>query len=158
MLATPRDDVLTLLRAVGVELPPKTTLTTEVLEKRLGRALDAAQYIEDAIEPGHTHLDIQELKLWPKEEKLQEATRRGNVIESIQNSIRGSQVPELYVDPLKDVRQTVMSIGANHDNGVTMFSLQDKEQISVVFIRVSTAIRDVFAHFSELRSSSSKSS
>ncbi|KAG8846385.1 hypothetical protein FRB96_001998 [Tulasnella sp. 330] len=141
MLPTSRGDIFHLLKALGIEIHPKTTLPTATLEKRLRKALDSAQYITDAIDTpedsdGKLTLDVRKMKPWSRG-NVYSASQRGSLGEAMINYATQNTVPELYVNALTDLRQTVMSMGAYFDKGCTLFCLQDqKKEESAITIRV----------------------
>ncbi|KAG8992101.1 hypothetical protein FRB94_012009 [Tulasnella sp. JGI-2019a] len=136
MLPTSRDEIFNLLKALGVEIHPQTTLSTDALEKRLRKALDCAQYITDAVnisEDGDGQIDLSGVKPWSKG-KVFDAVRRGSLTEAMINSATPNAIPDLYVNALMDLRQTAMSLAANFDKGHTLFWLQDanREESSII--------------------------
>lgn len=149
MISSSRPETLAFLKVFGVELPPKTTLTTDMLEQKLRKTLDCAQYITDAMNvdgPGKKLLDIASLQPWSNG-SVQIAIMRGLMSEAIQNQKKmlagETKGPPLGLDPLMDVRQTVLSIAKHFDMGVTEFCSRDQTGSSAIIIRVST----VFVQF-----------
>ncbi|KAG8996078.1 hypothetical protein FRB93_000929 [Tulasnella sp. JGI-2019a] len=136
MLPTSRDEIFDLLKALGVEIHPKTTLSTEVLEGRLRKALDCVQYITDVIStPGGGALDLHGVEPWTCGDTYV-ATRRGSLGEAITNYTTQKWIPELYLNALMNLRQTVMSMASHFDNGCTRFCLQDENKESAIIIRI----------------------
>ena len=148
-----REETLYALRSIGIDLPLSTKLPDDSHNKRLRDALDAAQYKSDL----PSSLDLNALKTWPlavpdtsqqrgkaKGGKakgssggrlLLEAVKRGNMMEAVQNV----GVPDLYVDPFTDLRQTIMGMANFLDNGATTCLIQDKQQQEcAINVRVST--------------------
>ena len=128
-----RSETLQILQCMGVELPANTKLLDDVLDKRLRDALNAAQYKDRLPSP----FDLSTLTSWPlqkggKGRSLFDAVHRGSLHESRQIFAKkmagGSAVPELYVDPFTDLRQTMMGIGRWLDQGLTWCVLQDREK------------------------------
>ncbi|PIL28917.1 hypothetical protein GSI_08963 [Ganoderma sinense ZZ0214-1] len=128
-----RSETLQVLQCMGIELPADTKLLDDVLEKRLRDALNAAQYKDRLPSP----FDISDLSPWPapksaERRSLFDAVQRGSFQESRQIFAKklagGSAVPELYVDPFTDLRQTMMGIGKWLDQGLRWCVLQDRER------------------------------
>ena len=128
---------------MGIELPADTKLLDDILHKRLRDALNAAQYKDRLPSP----FDLCTLIPWPTPEgsegrSLFEAVQRGSLEESRQifakKLMGGSAVPELFVDPFTDLRQTMMGLGKWLDQGLRWCILQDREkEHCAVNIRVS---------------------
>ena len=148
-----REETLYALRSIGIDLPLSTKLPDDSLNKRLRDALDAAQYKSDL----PSSLDLNALKKWPlavpdafpqhgnpkggkakgssNGRLLLEAVKRGNMMEAVQNV----GVPDLYVDPFTDLRQTIMGMANFLDNGATTCLIQDRQQQEcAINVRVST--------------------
>ncbi|KAM5546031.1 hypothetical protein V8D89_000157 [Ganoderma adspersum] len=128
-----RSETLQILQCMGIELPADTKLLDDVLDKRLRDALNAAQYKDRLPSP----FDPLNLSPWPTPKggegrSLFDAVQRGSLHESRQIFAKklagGSAVPELYVDPFTDLRQTMMGIGKWLDQGLRWCVLQDREK------------------------------
>lgn len=129
-----------------VEIPEDTKLPDENLEKRLREALNAAQQKDRLSSP----LSLDALSPWPvpreagvadpHAKSVLAAVTRGNLAEAALNHARNSRVPELYVDPFMDLRQTVMNIAGLIDQGIKWCIVQDKEQeMWAINLRVRTS-------------------
>lgn len=122
-----RAETLTVLGKMGVSIPPRTKLSDEALEKRLRQALNASQ-LKSALVPSST-LDIKNLPSWPSTRNVYEAIRRGNMQEAMMTAAAragGSDTPfELYTNAFMDLRQTLMSIAKNWDDGRKLAIVQD---------------------------------
>ncbi|KAJ7280188.1 hypothetical protein C8J57DRAFT_120655 [Mycena rebaudengoi] len=135
----PREEILSLLRSMGVDLPRKTKLPDAELDKRLSKALDSAQYLTRVVQT--PRLDPTSYPAWPKSNKpILEAIRRHNVGEAtfIHNSrLRGNNDPyPLFSNAFMDLRQTLMSIGNACDNGMRPVVIQDEGDTSGICMRV----------------------
>ncbi|KAI1792749.1 hypothetical protein LXA43DRAFT_1060444 [Ganoderma leucocontextum] len=128
-----RPETLQVLNCMGVELPAETKLADDILDKRLRDALNAAQYKDYLPSP----LSLPDLPPWPvpkgnEGRSLFEAVQRGSIHESRQIHAKklagGSAVPELFVDPFTDLRQTMMGLGKWLDQGLRWCVLQDREK------------------------------
>ena len=128
-----RLETVSVLGSLGLELPPNTKLSDEMLEKRLRDALNAAQQKHRL----PALLDLKSLSPWPtsnsaqppsKKKPLLDAIKRGNIGEAAYNYARGSQKTVLYVDPFMDLRQTIMGFAYWIDQGVTRCTIQDQEK------------------------------
>ncbi|KAI0704229.1 hypothetical protein C8T65DRAFT_611445 [Cerioporus squamosus] len=133
MTTLTRSETVSILKSMGLELPADTKLSDENLEKRLRDALNAAQQ-KDRLPAS---LDLKSLSSWPtsktepsasKRKPLLDAVQRGNLGEAAHNYVRKSRVPELYVDPFMDLRQTIMGLAHFIDQGVTRCVIQDQEK------------------------------
>lgn len=116
---------------MGLELPEDTKLTNEILEKRLRDALNAAQEKDRLL----ASLDLKSLSPWPtsklapsNKRPLLDAVNKGSIGEAAHNYVRGSRRVQLYVDPFMDLRQTVMGLANGIDQGVTRFTVHDREK------------------------------
>ncbi|KAJ7708151.1 hypothetical protein B0H17DRAFT_1124928 [Mycena rosella] len=108
--AVNRELTVELLRSMSVELPPKTKLPDAELDKRLSKTLDGCQY-------------------------LAPAQHRG-----IELYLRHATTYPLYVDPFMYLRQSIMTIGKNWDEGLTTMTLADKEQTGCIFMRITEVL------------------
>ncbi|KAJ6608522.1 hypothetical protein B0H10DRAFT_1815742 [Mycena sp. CBHHK59/15] len=126
---------------MGVELPPKTKLPDNELEKRLSKTLDGCQYLTRVVPS--LLLNPSAYKPWhmdPTNKPVFTAVRRHNIAEAnfiYDNRMRGNDDPfPLYASPFMDLRQSIMTIGKNWDEGASTMMLQDKEQKACICIRV----------------------
>ncbi|KIO16686.1 hypothetical protein M407DRAFT_33662, partial [Tulasnella calospora MUT 4182] len=58
MLEVSKETLLDILGSMGVELPPDTTMTTQILQERLEKAIDAAQFIHAVIPSNKKKIEI----------------------------------------------------------------------------------------------------
>ncbi|KAJ7915051.1 hypothetical protein B0H13DRAFT_1711711 [Mycena leptocephala] len=136
-----RDLTLELLRCMGVELPPKTKLPDDELDKRLSKTLDGCQYLTRVVPV--LPLNPASYKSWHLDKSNKpvfDAVRRQNIGESsfVYDKLKeGNLNPfPLYVDPFMDLRQSIMTMGKNWDDEHASMMLADKEQTSCIFIRI----------------------
>lgn len=147
-----RDELLHALRSMGIELPPRSKLTTDSLDKKLRKALDLSQCIKAEFKGANT-LDFSKLKEWStvSSSPLLQSVKTISVNEVSKNFVAISQTgsipaPELFVDPFIDLRQTIMGLGKAFDEGVTISLLRDKEGIHSIILRVSDWILHYKVH------------
>ncbi|TFY69765.1 hypothetical protein EVJ58_g251 [Rhodofomes roseus] len=122
-----RQETLTILAGMGVELPPATKLPDEALQKRLRQALNGAQYVSNVL--ANSPLDLATLSAWPLAHSVYEGVRRGNLQEAQHNyqaKLQGRET-ELYKNPILDARQTLMGIAKWWDEEHRWMVLQDPE-------------------------------
>lgn len=143
-----REELVELLKSLGIVLPPKTKLPSEALNTRLLKALDSTQRISKFLPPNSSSSDGKlnpaELSKWSRtsSEKLLKAVERHNMQEAtmVANSQSGmgpSDPFPLYANPFMDVRQTMMSIGNLWDTGCSAALMQNQEGTSGIAFRVS---------------------
>lgn len=139
-----RNCTLELLASLGIELPKQTKFPDDELKRRLGRAIKAAQNISTAIP--NPPLVPSSLPRWTPHpstaDHLASLMRRHNLQEMVDISIAREQgklnAVELYVDPLHDVRQTLMSFALTWSKGYSCCMVQDRDkQVWAILIRVS---------------------
>ncbi|KAJ7641528.1 hypothetical protein FB45DRAFT_359008 [Roridomyces roridus] len=136
-----RAEILSLLNSMGVDLPRKTKLSDEELEKRLSRTLDSTQYLTRVVPK--PPFDPNAYPSWFQDKSnkpVLEAMSRHNVLEATMNHesrLKGIDNPvELYSNPAMDLRQTIMSIGNACDQGMVPVVVQDKDDSSGICMRV----------------------
>ncbi|KAF7290760.1 MYND-type domain-containing protein [Mycena indigotica] len=134
-----RQEVLELLKSMGIELPRKTKLPDAELDKRLTKALDSAQYLSRVIPD--PPLDPRIYPSWfenPSNAKLLDGVRRHSFGEASLFA-EGKDFP-LYGNAFWDLRQTVMGIGNACDtlksDELPPIAVQDKEGLSGIVMRV----------------------
>ncbi|GBE83314.1 hypothetical protein SCP_0503620 [Sparassis crispa] len=124
---------------MGVDLPPATKLPDDALEKRLKQALNASQCFSSVIPD--PPLKPTTIPAWPpfnpkggNDYSLQAAFTKGNFDEAFANEtarIFGRQnAVDLYVNPMIDLRQTLMTIGKLCDEGFKCCVVQDTDSRS----------------------------
>ncbi|KAF7329239.1 MYND-type domain-containing protein [Mycena kentingensis (nom. inval.)] len=142
-----RQQMLELLSAMGVDLPPKTKLPDAELDKRLTKALDSAQYISRVVPT--TPFDPNTLPAWSssqngKKERIGEAIKRHNVHEAgivATSKAAGVEPFPLYANPFQDLRQTMMALGMACDNphagSILPLIIQDAEkEVAGIVMRI----------------------
>ncbi|KAJ7471965.1 hypothetical protein FB451DRAFT_1090161, partial [Mycena latifolia] len=136
-----RDEILSLLSSMGVDLPRRTKLPDAELDKRLSKALDSAQYLTRVI--SKPPLDPTSYPSWFRDKSnkpVLEAIRRHNVGEATMihdSQMKGIDNPiPLYTNAFMDVRQTLKSIGNACDSGMHPIVLQDPGESSGICMRV----------------------
>lgn len=135
-----REEILRVLKSMGVDLPLETKLSDKTLDQRLRNALNASQGRDGLTKSSSP--DFKSLKKWPmanpgeldtSARSVFDAIRRGNMDEARHNIEAehlngGISPPNLFVNPFIDLRQTLMSIGKWLDAGATWCVLQDQEK------------------------------
>ena len=133
-----RQETLTTLTGLGVELPPATKLSDEALQRRLRQALNCAQYVSHVLQT--PPLDPAALPEWPSSRSAYDGVRRVNFQEATENfhaRLQGKEV-ELYKNPVIDARQTLMGIAKWWDEGHRWMVLQDPDsERCAINVRVS---------------------
>lgn len=132
------DELLGLLRSIGVELPRKTKLPNTELERRLSKVLDSCQEIS-RIAPSPP-FDPTLYPTWNKKNCALEAVRRHNFGEATfihDSKLKGVANPfPLYENAFMDLRQSMMALGNTWDMKRESLIFQDKEQQSGICMRV----------------------
>lgn len=138
-----REDLLHALHSMGIELPPKTKMPMEDLDKKLRKALDLSQCIPTEYKANNS-LNVSKLKNWSavSSSSLLESIQTTSVDEASHNflamALTGSYPKhELFVDPFYDLRQTVMGLGKAYDANVKISLVKDKEEKHYIVLRVS---------------------
>ena len=126
-----RQETLTILAAIGVELPRATKLPDDALQKRLQQALNGAQSASRVLKGAL--LDPTSLSQWSGS-PAHGSMSRNNLLEAYQLS-QGMEVP-LYENPMLDARQTVMALAKAWDDGLKWALIQDQAQQSAICVRV----------------------
>ncbi len=125
-----REELLGVLSSFGISIPPTSKLPDDSLQKRLRQAINASQALS-LINP-KPPLDLNKYSKWPRNCKgLFTAIRRGNLEEvaMTQMAMREGQDPApLYVNAFMDVRQTLMSLANNAENGLKHAVMQDLDK------------------------------
>ena len=133
-----RQETLTTLAGLGVELPPATKMPVDALQKRLKQALICAQSVSHTLKS--PPLDPPTLPEWSSPRSVYDGVRRGNFQEATENfhaMLRGQGV-ELFKNPVMDARQTLMGIAKAWDEGHRWMVLQDPEsERCAINVRVS---------------------
>lgn len=129
---------------MGVELPPKTKLSDDELDKRLSKTLDGCQYLARVVpNPPLNPVSYKPWCLNKSNKRILHAIRRHNFGESsvvYDNLMKGNSHPyTLYSDPLMDLRQSLMTMGNYWDEKRTCMMLADEEKTSCIFMRASQA-------------------
>ncbi|EEB96698.1 hypothetical protein MPER_04124, partial [Moniliophthora perniciosa FA553] len=128
---------------MGIEIPPSTRLPESAVEHKLQKAIDATQYLKKVLpDASATPINPKSFPLWSKAtnpKSIYESTRRGNIAEALQNTkarLAGTTAFPLYESAFIDVRQTIMSLAKNMDNGFDRAIMQDKDHNVAICIRV----------------------
>ncbi|KAF7305409.1 MYND-type domain-containing protein [Mycena chlorophos] len=146
MSSLSRQEILDLLAAMGVDLPPKTKLPDAELDKRFSKTLDSAQYLSRVVPD--PPLDPSVYPSWLDKTRragpVLDGIRRHNVGEAglfAQQRVTGTDPFPLYGNPFMDLRQTMMSIANTCDNMVSggkiaPMVVQDEADTAGILMRV----------------------
>ncbi|KAG8928925.1 hypothetical protein FRC01_005171 [Tulasnella sp. 417] len=147
MLEVSKETLLDILGSMGVELPSDTTMTTDMLQERLERAIDAAQFIR-AITPSNkkkNEIDIGVLPTWSaSDDRVQFAVDRTswqdtfNGLKSLFKGVRDLfdySAPEGR-DAFVSWRYLLNLLGEAYDAGRPGIILVDGETQSAVLIKI----------------------
>ncbi|KZS94843.1 hypothetical protein SISNIDRAFT_409344 [Sistotremastrum niveocremeum HHB9708] len=129
-----RHEMISNLRALGIELHPDTKMSEERLKKKLHRALDCAQLLSKRL-PSST-LDPANLKSWKG--PSQKAFVAGNAIEGHpeMNAMHSaSQLSPDEDDHFSEMRQALYSLAQQKDQGLKATLIQDEDEISGMCIK-----------------------
>lgn len=146
MFPSSREVDLALLRSLEVELPTHTTLTSQLVHRRLLQALDHAQHTGDVLpdyeKAGSSRLRTGEMKPWRDPAALHGSFIRGMVEEAVDDNARrsilgGKTKAETLVDPFTRVRQSLSSLTRHYGDGLDRFCFTDPIKTSVIFLRIS---------------------
>lgn len=135
-LETNRAEKLGMLIAMGVELSPATRLPDKEIINKLYGAIDTSQAFNKVTDA--KILDPSSLPVWSasQSKSVYESVRRGNLAEAMRNYAHGDEAFPLYQNAFLDVRQTLMSLARNWDNGLSYAVLQDKNNDFAICMRV----------------------
>jgi len=141
-----REDKIGMLVSMGVEMSPSTRLPDSVIDKRLHTAINISQSIFHIPEGPFDPVKLG-LSTWKSASTdpgtVYEAIRRSDLNESWAAMERGQDTAfPLYQNAFMDVRQTLMTLANNWDNGKAFAVLQDKADEHIIFLRLF-----VFSHF-----------
>ncbi|KAJ3720027.1 hypothetical protein C8R42DRAFT_722692 [Lentinula raphanica] len=135
-----REEKLEFLRSMGVDLLPSTRLSQDALEKKFRSAIDASQSFSTLIpEPP---FDPSTLSLWSKktEKPLVDMVRRKNMREifaGFQANIQlEGEKSALDRNAFMRIRQMIMTVAHDLDQGRETTLIQDKESKNAICIRV----------------------
>ncbi|KAJ3720026.1 hypothetical protein C8R42DRAFT_710715 [Lentinula raphanica] len=136
-----REEKIELLRNMGVDLSPSTRLPQDALEKKFRSAIDASQSFSTLIpKPPFDPLTVSPWSKKTCKRPLLDLVRRGSMREmyaQLQANMQGKESAwDLYENPFMDIRQTMMTIADNLDQGYKTNLVQDKESKSAICIRV----------------------
>ncbi|KAJ7060580.1 hypothetical protein C8F01DRAFT_1143173 [Mycena amicta] len=141
-----RQEILDLLAAMGVRLPPKTKLPDTELDKRLSKTLDSAQYLSRVVPD--PPLDPTIHPCWfdktRKSMTVLDGIHRHNMLEAGMNAQQratGTEAFPLFGNPFMDLRQTLMAIAKTCDEGrvgtkIPPIAIQDEADTSGIAMRV----------------------
>lgn len=131
-----RQEIIQVLSALGVEMPPETKLADPALLSRLDLALKASQELPDVLpSPSSSTLKIASLTDWPSGRlgPVQAAMYRANLAETYQVAMlkqAGVEAPtfgDVGNDVFYELRQSVLSLGQSWDRGVPCCVFQNPE-------------------------------
>ncbi|KAF9262697.1 hypothetical protein L218DRAFT_929193 [Marasmius fiardii PR-910] len=136
VIGATREEKLSFLASMGVELSPATRLPEEAVDKKLRGVIDAAQYFSSVIDQIPVH--PASFPMWhSNEDSLLKAVRRGNVAEAqAAFKAHGENPFPLYQNAFMDVRQTLMALGKHLDDGYSEVILQDKGEDYAICMRI----------------------
>ncbi|KAJ3777401.1 hypothetical protein FB446DRAFT_681134 [Lentinula raphanica] len=136
-----REEKVDFLRSMGLDLSPATRLPQDALEKKFRNAIDACQSFATLIPK--LPFDPSTLPVWSKQtckKPLLEVVNRGNIREAyatLQAKMQGKfSAWDLYENVFMDIRQTIMTLGNNIDNGRKTTIIQDQESKCAICMRV----------------------
>jgi hypothetical protein len=123
-----RTELLDLLLCMDLNIPRKTELSETELEKRLSKALDAAQYLPRVVPS--IPLDPSAYAAWNRSNQAAEAIQRhsfGEVSIVHDSRPRGVENPfPLYQNLFMDLRQSLMLMTKKWDEGRDTFIFRDQ--------------------------------
>ena len=134
-----RDELLYSLTTMGVELPRRTKLSVESLDKKLRKALEFSQGIKDVLKGGNS-VDASILEEWTSSlfKNINKTSYEEASLNFYALQLTGEKhSPGLYVNPFYDLRQTLMGIGDAYDRGVKISLVRDKDSTHNIVIRAS---------------------
>ncbi|KAF8515636.1 hypothetical protein JB92DRAFT_3142781 [Gautieria morchelliformis] len=133
-----RTELLDLLLSLDINLPRKTKLSQTELQKKLSKALDAAQYLPRVVPS--IPFDPSAHAAWNRSNQAAGAIWRHSFgeVSTVQDSrLRGKENPfPLYQNPFMDLRQSIMLMAKKWDEGRDTFIFRDKEDISNIALRI----------------------
>ncbi|KAJ3816616.1 hypothetical protein F5880DRAFT_1606169, partial [Lentinula raphanica] len=136
-----REEKVDFLRSMGLDLSPATRLPQDALEKKFRNAIDACQSFATLIPK--LPFDPSTLPVWSTKtckKPLLEVVNRGNIREAyatLQAKMQGKfSAWDLYENAFMDIRQTIMTLGNNIDNGRKTTIIQDQESKCAICMRV----------------------
>jgi len=133
-----------LLASMGIELSTNTRLPDVTLDKRLQNAIDLSQCVSELVPESPFNLASMNLPDWDSASTdLFKAIQRCSLFEGLKAKVQGLNAFPLYTNPFMDVRQTLMTMSKNWNDGRQHAILQDKDQSHAICIRVS-AVFDPF--------------
>lgn len=175
MLDPSREDILSLLSSMGIELPTTTKMSDSLLSKRLDRALDAAQYLTqvfpdnpdfattgtgDVVKTGT--IGLVNLPTWT-EKNLKSALRRQTLKESLgmediereeRERTTGKIGPPPNLDPFHTLRSLIPILGEEVDGGSKEVMVEDAESSHAMFVKVMSSSLYIYLILSLLMSCS----
>ncbi|KAL1741790.1 hypothetical protein HDZ31DRAFT_44689 [Schizophyllum fasciatum] len=133
-----REEILALLQSMAVNLPSDTKLPRDALHKRLKAALGMCQ--DHSSFAKKFPLDPFTCPVW-KDKSVLESVCMGTLMEAYQNfraenEGRAPMVLPSYENAFQDLRQTVMHIAKNYDEGRPTCVLQDADGQEAICVRV----------------------
>ncbi|KAG8922074.1 hypothetical protein FRC00_007852, partial [Tulasnella sp. 408] len=147
MLNVSKETLLDILGSMGVELPSDTTMTTEVLEKRLKKAIDAAQFVHTIIPSNKkkTEIDIGILPKWSAGDgRIQftvDRTSWQDALSGLKSALAGFR--DIFDDSIPEGRDAFVNwryllnlLGQAYDAGRPGIILVDGAMQSAVLIKI----------------------
>lgn len=144
-----RQEILQVLSAMGIYMPPGTKLPDEALSTRLDLALKSSQELPVVLpSPSSTTLEISSLEDWPSNRlgNVQGAMYRANMAETSQVAAlkqAGVERPtfgDVGDDVVYELRQSILSLGKSWDEHIPCVIVQDPDHNeAAVNIRVSSS-------------------
>lgn len=139
-----RAELIEVLSTMGVSIPETSKLPKDALEKRLGHAINSSQSLSSII--SRPPISLSQYSKWaarPEDSRsVKDAIRRGDMGEAMRSldaQLRGldDTVP-LHTNAFMDVRQTLLHLARNWDNGLDIAVMQDLDKAKcAVNLRVS---------------------
>ncbi|KAJ7213092.1 hypothetical protein GGX14DRAFT_620156 [Mycena pura] len=133
-----RQEIIDLLALVGVEIPARTKLTDEKLDKRLTLVLDSCQYISRVVP--NPPLVPSAYPLWNGVQPLDNAIIRANADEANlfeKPESRAQGIVDPIPDAFRDLRHSLKEIFATYvDKGYSRYAFQDSGMASDIRLKV----------------------
>lgn len=132
-----REDVLIILKSIGIKLDDDNKIPLEQLEMRLDKALDASQQMEELF--AQRNVNPGTLPKWRSDKPLFQATARYNAAEALnEGAITKPKKAERArkEDTFKELRQTIWALAFACEENAPAIFLINKDQQNAIFIRV----------------------
>ncbi|KAJ7213095.1 hypothetical protein GGX14DRAFT_446280 [Mycena pura] len=133
-----RQEIVDLLALVGVEIPARTRLTDEKLDKRLTLVLDSCQYISRVVP--NPPLVPSAYPLWNGVKPLDDAIIRTNADEaSLFEKSRAQGIVDpipMHTNAFRDLRHSLKEIAIYVNKGYSRYAFQDSGMASDIRLKV----------------------